>query len=65
MHKFSKMKVHWWPITTACLFCIQPVAHSDTAGYRILNFRNFRIRIGYVWIGYSKNLSDMDQELTN
>jgi len=31
-------------------------------GYQILNFTNFPIRIGY---GYSKNLSDMDQELKN
>ena len=31
-------------------------------GYRILTFRNSRIRIGY---GYSKNLSYMDQELQN
>jgi len=38
------------------------VSHSDTDGYRILNFRNFRIRIGY---GYEKKLSDMDQELKN
>ena len=31
-------------------------------GFRILNFRNFWIRIGY---GYTKNLSDMDQESKN
>jgi len=31
-------------------------------GYRIQNFRNFQIGIGY---GYSKNVSDMDQELKN
>ena len=36
--------------------------HLDTDGYRKLNFRNFRIRVGY---GYSKNLSDMDHELKN
>jgi len=30
--------------------------------YRILYFRNFQIRI---WYGYSKYLSDMDQELKN
>jgi len=35
---------------------------SDTDGYRILNFRNVRIRIGY---GYPKIISDMDQELKN
>jgi len=64
MNKFPKMKVHWWTysITTACLFRMKPVSHSDMVGYRILNFRNFWIRIGY---GYSKNLSDMDQELKN
>ena len=38
------------------------MSHSDTDGYRILNFRNFRIRIGY---GYAKIFSDMDQELKN
>jgi len=38
------------------------VSHSDTDGYRILNFRNFRIRIGY---GYANIVSDMDQELKN
>ena len=38
------------------------MSHSDTDGYRIINFRNFRIRIG---CGYSKYLSDMDQELKN
>ena len=31
-------------------------------GYRILNFRNFRIRIGY---GHAQIFSDMDQELKN
>jgi len=36
------------------------VSHSD--GYRILNFKNFRIRIGY---GYSKNVSHTDQEFKN
>jgi len=36
--------------------------HWDTDGYRILNFRNFRIRIGY---GYAKIFSNMDQELKN
>jgi len=35
---------------------------SDTARYRIPNFRNFQIRIGY---GYAKVFSDMDQELKN
>ena len=62
MDKFTKMKVHWWPMTTACLLRIWPVLHLDTDGYRILNFKNFWIRIGY---GYAKNLSDMDQELKN
>jgi len=38
------------------------MSHSDTDGFRILNFGNFRIRIGY---GYSKNLLDMDQESKN
>ena len=36
-------------ITTS--FCIGPVSQSDTDGYWILNFWNFRIRIGY---GYAK-----------
>ena len=36
------------------------MSHSD--GYRILNFKNFRIRIGY---GYSKNVSHTDQEFKN
>ena len=31
-------------------------------GYRILNFRNFQMRIGY---GYSNFFSDMDQESKN
>jgi len=31
-------------------------------GYRMLNFRNFRIRIGY---GYARIFSDMGQELKN
>jgi len=31
-------------------------------GYRILNFRNFRIKVGY---GYANIFSDMDQELKN
>ena len=39
------------PITTACLLHIKPVSPSDIDGYRIENFRNFPIRIGY---GYSK-----------
>ena len=38
------------------------MSQSDTDGHRILNFRNFRIRIGY---GYAKFFSDMDQELKN
>ena len=40
----------------------QLALQSDTNGYRILNFRNFRIRIGY---GYAKIILDMDQELKN
>jgi len=36
------------------------MSQSDTDGYRILNFRHFRIWIGY---GYAKIFSDMDQEL--
>jgi len=60
MNKFSKMKVHWWTYNH-CLF-VAYLSQSNTDGYRILNFRNFRIRIGY---GYAKIFSDMDQELKN
>jgi len=38
------------------------VSQSDTDGYRILNFKNIRIRIGY---GYAKIFSYVDQELKN
>jgi len=38
------------------------MSQSDTDGYQILNFRNFRIRIGY---GYAKIFSYIDQELKN
>ena len=38
------------------------MSHSDTNEYRILNIINFRMKISY---GYSKKLSDMDQELKN
>jgi len=38
------------------------MSQLDTDGYRILNFRNFRIRIVY---GYAKIFFDMDQELKN
>jgi len=38
------------------------MSQLDTDGYRIQNFRNFRIRIGH---GYGKIFSDMDQELKN
>jgi len=38
------------------------MSQSDMGGCRILNFRNFRIRIGY---GYAKIFLDMAQELKN
>ena len=41
---------------------LSPPKPPNTDEYRMLNFRNFRIRIGY---GHSKNLSDIDQELKN
>jgi len=47
---------------TVCLFRIKPVPHSDTDGYRILNFGNFRTMVG---CGYANIFSDMDQELKN
>jgi len=54
------MKVHWWTYNH-CLFVAYLVnVASDTDGCRILDFRNFRIRVGY---GYAKIFSDMDQEL--
>jgi len=62
MSKFSKMKVHWWTYNHCLFASYLTEPHSDTDGYRILNFRNFRIRIGY---GYSKNSLDMNQELKN
>jgi len=56
------MKVHWWTYNH-CLFalCLTSIAFrcewiSD------IKFLKFWIRIGYE---YSKNLSDMDQELKN
>jgi len=58
MNKFSKLKVHWWTYNHCLFFRIQPVSHSDTDGYRILNSRNFRIRVGY---GFVKIFLDMDR----
>jgi len=64
MNKFSKIKVHWWTYNH-CLFVSYLASVAFGYGWisdRLLNFRNFRVKIGY---GYSKNLSDMDQELKN
>jgi len=56
------MEVHCWTYDH-CLFVVYlAMSQSDTDGYRIPNFRNFWIRIGY---GCAKIFSDMDQELKN
>jgi len=60
MNKFSKLKVHWW---TYDHFLFVSYLTSVAFGYGWISdtkFQKFRIRIGY---GYSKNLSDVGQEL--
>jgi len=62
MNKFSKMKVHWWTYDH-CLFALYLTSVAFRYGWiSDTNFRYLRIRIGY---GYSKNVSNMNQEFKN
>jgi len=57
---FQKWTSTSGPINAVCLLRTWSASQSDTYGYRILNFRNFWMRIGY-----AKIFSDMDQERKN
>jgi len=62
MNKFSKRKVHWWTYNH-CLFV--SYLTSVAFGYGWISdtkFQKFWEKSGYE---YSKNSSDMDQELKN
>jgi len=59
MNKFSKMKVHWWTYNHCLLVSY---LSSVAFGYGWISDTTFQKLSDKVGYGYSKNLSDMDQE---